>query len=339
MIENKLEIVIITFNRSNDLDNTLKQLSESPFSNCQITILDNCSEDETSLTCATYKPILDKLRIIRHDKNIGASPNFLRAVELSQLKYTWVLCDDDNYDFSECADIIKAINSEKFDLIVIGSPSKVNWKRGICTTAQELTKEYNNFFITLSFIPSFIYKTNLYDNDCIHKGYQNVHNLFPHFPFINKSFENDFSVYISNKEIIIRGQDNSPGFSGLTWLMGWMDSCLMIKDTNIRKTAVKALSGKISFYWLVVSLIVIEKMKMHTQNPPVLSLFTSSFLVFGFSKDSLILLLLFSALKLPKSVYKKSTDLYFFTKYTARHKTPPNIFKMKINESIDESRR
>ena len=45
MIEEKLEIVLITYNRYKDLENTLKQFLNGPFSECMFTILDNCSND------------------------------------------------------------------------------------------------------------------------------------------------------------------------------------------------------------------------------------------------------------------------------------------------------
>ena len=61
------------------------------------------------------------MMIVRHPKNIGANPNILRAVETSNSIYTWIICDDDFYDFSDCLDIIDAINSEKFDLISPGT--------------------------------------------------------------------------------------------------------------------------------------------------------------------------------------------------------------------------
>ena len=41
MLEDLLELVLITYNRSEYLDNTLKQFADSPFKNCKMTIIDN----------------------------------------------------------------------------------------------------------------------------------------------------------------------------------------------------------------------------------------------------------------------------------------------------------
>ncbi|MDR2622994.1 MAG: glycosyltransferase [Methanobrevibacter sp.] len=51
MIEKKIEIVIITYNRHRYLKNTLSQLLKSPFLKCKLTILDNCSNDDTENVC------------------------------------------------------------------------------------------------------------------------------------------------------------------------------------------------------------------------------------------------------------------------------------------------
>ena len=55
MIEEKMEIILITYNRSKYLDNTLNQFLNSPFKNCKFTVLDNCSPDNTPEICAKYE--------------------------------------------------------------------------------------------------------------------------------------------------------------------------------------------------------------------------------------------------------------------------------------------
>ena len=202
MIEEKLEIVLITYNRADYLDHTLKEVLKSPFADCKITILDNSSIDNTSAVCAKYQKLYSNMKVVRHKRNIGGNPNILRAVETSSSTYTWILCDDDNYDFSDCVDVIEAIDSEKFDLISIGAPGQQDWERGLEITSQELVERGSKYFHIFTFVPGFIYKTELYDSMCVHEGYFNIHNIYPHFPFINKSFEENFQVYVSKKEII-----------------------------------------------------------------------------------------------------------------------------------------
>ena len=47
MIEDKIEIMIPTYNRANYLNDTLNALLNSPFKNCRITVRDNASLDNT----------------------------------------------------------------------------------------------------------------------------------------------------------------------------------------------------------------------------------------------------------------------------------------------------
>lgn len=303
MIEDKLELVLITYNRYKDLDNTLTQLLESPFSECKITILDNCSDDETPSVCSKYEKLFPNMKIIRHLKNIGGNANILRAVETSRSKYTWIVCDDDNYNFSDCADVIEAIDSEKFDIISLGAPGQYEWERGLKTTSKELIEKGSKYYNVLSFIPGFIFRTELFDSFCILRGYDNIHNIYPHFPFINKSVEENFSICISKKEIIKRGTKNQPSFSVLMWMKSWINSCEMIKDKKIRrKTIYDDITG-VSFLKRVIFSIFSEKINDNDSKVMIefLTIFINSF---GFSKDELFLILIVPMIIMPACFYK-----------------------------------
>lgn len=306
MIEKKLEILLITYNRSKDLEDTFKQLIKSPFARCKITVLDNCSEDDTPNICVKYQKLFSNMKIIRYKKNIGASANYLRAVELSESLYSWVLCDDDNFDFSDSIDVIEAIKTENFDLISVGHPSYSNWKRGVETTTKKLIDTGATYFTTLSFIPSSIYKTELYDSYCLHKSYFNIYTWFPHFVFINKSVEDNFSIYVSKKEIIIRNDHNSSGFSGLEWLNGWINSCSLIKNKKIRQKAVH----EISFDSLLIKkfLLTILSEKLINSEESLknyLSFISNLILTLRFSKDILLLLIIIPIILVPAWLYKQ----------------------------------
>jgi len=279
MIEEKIEIVLITFNRYKYLDKTLSQLLESPFVNCKITILDNCSTDKTPEICYKYKNLFPNIIINRHKNNIGGNPNILRAVETSNSLYTWILCDDDDYDFSDCDDLLESIESEKFDIIMTFSH---DFKNSEGKTINELLKEEkledNNldsyhdttskklfeiigqyYFLIFSFVPTSIFKTELYDSECLIKGYDNVHNLYPHFKFITKSIENDFSIYKTKKDIIIAGDELSDSYTLLFWLQAWVDSSLMIKDKEKREIVFSNYFNEHTFFQMMIYSIILSK--------------------------------------------------------------------------------
>lgn len=261
MIEKKIEIVIITYNRYRFLENTLSQLFKSPFYKCKLTILDNCSSDDTSKICEHFIKLFPNMKYIRHDKNIGLGANVLRAFETSNSLYTWIFGDDDNYDFSDCEDFIAAIDSEDFDLLfnevhkyedsngktindlLEEKHSQLNFfeknEKGyyphLVTSGIELSnliKRY--YFLNMSFIGCCVFKTELFDTECIIAGYDNIYNLYPHFKFMCKSIENNFSIYKVPVDVI--EIDYRPStYSSLRFFNGYFGSCSMIKDSKLYK--------------------------------------------------------------------------------------------------------
>ncbi len=237
MLEDKLAINLITYNRAAALDRTLTELRASPFAHCRITILDNCSTDETPAICARHQANFPDLHIVRHPKNIGLSANYLRAVEISDALYTWVLCDDDSYDWSACDDVIEQIEAATFDWICVGAPHQKEWERGLKTTTQELWKRGNLFFIVHTFVPSLIFKTALFDSACMFEGYKNAINLYPHVPFLIKALENNFSEYVSKRPVVHREIEYN-AYSGLDFMLMFYNSCAIIPDAHTRRMAI-----------------------------------------------------------------------------------------------------
>ena len=316
MIEEKLEILLITYNRYKDLDNTLKQFLGSPFCECKITILDNCSTDKTPVVCDKYQKLFPKISVIRHKMNIGGNANFLRAVETARSTYTWILGDDDYYNFSGCSDIIKAIESENFDIISVGFLGNSEGKRGIETTSNELINMGVTYFHSLSFISGSIYKTDLYNSYCVNRGYDNITNLFPHFVFINRSYEKNFSVYVSKETIVTRGDHNTTSFAGLEWLNGWLNSCYMIKDKKIEKKAVyEVATGFSSFTLMILYLIALDKSRSDNEfQKNIIHLISAIILTFGVKTIFLLILIIPTAL-LPSFLCEKVIKNYLTHKY------------------------
>lgn len=337
MIEDKLEIILITYNRAKDLNNTLKMLYESPFKKCKITVLDNNSNDETPEVCTKYQELFKDMNTLRHDMNMGSSPNYLRAVEIAKMPYTWVLCDDDPLDFSNCLDVIDAIESDNYDLILVGSETQLDWERGLKTTSRELIEKGAHYYNNLSFIPCTIFRTELFDAYCLYRGYFHVPDIYPHFEFINKSVENDFSVYVSKQKIVQWGNDNLPGFSQLNILQGWLNACTTIKDKKIRKKSLYGPANFTGFIEGILSSIVFEKIRENGKSSSeILMPFISSFVLgFGFSKEQLILPLIVSASLVPSSIFKSSLKTYMYFKYDRKGKEVP---EKTMSYLFDETR-
>lgn len=232
-----LQIFLITCNRSASLDNTLRQLSESPFRHCRFTVLDNCSTDDTPEIAARYQQRFNNYHIIRHNRNIGGDNNYLRAVELSTALYTWVLCDDDNYDFSHVDDIITALETCRYDFIYVASRQVqyMNWTGYGPATVHQLINDGATYHRGCTFWPALIFKTNLFDNHCYH----NAPRIFPSFLFINKSINDNFSIYVAKHEVIIRSVDNISEISPLYLYTEWVANASKLKDHRLRERIIE----------------------------------------------------------------------------------------------------
>jgi glycosyltransferase involved in cell wall biosynthesis len=250
----KIELFIFTYNRAPFLEETLRQLTQSPFSLCKITVVDNASTDGTDEVCRKYADVIQRFRHVKHRANLGCSANYLRAVEMSQGLYTWVLCDDDKFDFSKAGDVIEKILEGKLDLISVGVEGH-NLRGGTLTTTRELalTQEY---FLWHSFIPSLIFKTVHFDSKSLVDGYHNADTLLPHFPFVANMAEKNVTIYISREKVIRKG-DNF-GYAPLQFMVGWLRGSNKIEDPVLRRKCMsEVLSGK-KFWLNTIFAILIE---------------------------------------------------------------------------------
>src|SRR5688572_1349922 len=172
-----LEIFIFTYNRAESLRRTLSQLAAEPVRSCQVTVLDNHSTDATPEVCVSARNSLPKLRHVRHPKNIGGLANYLRAIELAEAKYTWVICDDDSLNFSKAGDVFEEISKGETDIISVGVEGHTlpaSQRGRLRTFAAQ-----HDFFLSHSFVPSMIFRTELFDPNCIRAGYDNIDTMFP----------------------------------------------------------------------------------------------------------------------------------------------------------------
>jgi len=234
MLQDRLGILLITYNRCDYLANTLKSLAQSPFHLCHLTVIDNCSPDATKETVERFRDSFPNFSYIRNRVNISGNPNFLKAIELSSSEFTWILCDDDFLDFSDCNDVIEAIESGTFDLIEVGAIERGRWSRGIATSAKKMVAQGLNYHYPLSFFPAYIFRTALFDSTCFSWGYKNIDRLFPQFEFLNKSIREDFSIYIARKRIVTRNDVNELSFSPLVFYAFWVANCRTISDPVLR---------------------------------------------------------------------------------------------------------
>ena len=260
MIEDKIEIMIPTYNRANYLNDTLNALLNSPFKNCRITVRDNASLDNTPEICKKYEELFDNLVVVRNNKDIGGNANIIRCYEKAEMEYVWVLADNDVLNFDDCDDFINAIESEKYDLIICSSgnifvsnsqygpdytlsdlietkSSKENYLENSAVDLVSIIQNY--YFFAGSFIPSFIYKTYLIDTNYLIKGYNYISRSFPHFPLFVKALNLNVLTYKTKKDIVIfqENPNDSELLAGVEYYVRCLDCALLVKDTRFREYA------------------------------------------------------------------------------------------------------
>jgi len=258
MLKNKLGLYLVTYNRAASLQNTLEALAKSPFAGCRLTILDNCSSDGTAAVCAAYAKRFPDFIVRRHERNITGNYNYLRAVEMADTEYAWILCDDDRYDFGASGDVIAAVEEGTADAVLFWSPSsravsrqgrmeaipssKMPFSpggpvRGKMLAASWLVAEGIPLHTIMSFWPSCIFRTSCVDSACLHEAYGIASDGFPVFPLINKLIAANANIYYSVGDMVTATAGNYRAVY-LDFMAGWLKTCRTIKDARLRTDAV-----------------------------------------------------------------------------------------------------
>ena len=82
------------FNGEKSLERALDSILTQDFEDFEVIISDNASTDSTAAICRAYAERDTRVRYLRNETNIGASPNHNRVFELSRGKYfAWMAHD------------------------------------------------------------------------------------------------------------------------------------------------------------------------------------------------------------------------------------------------------
>jgi hypothetical protein len=229
-----LHCLVITYNRAERLRHTLTRLAASPFSEARITILDNASTDGTEAVTAEFASRFPRYEVFRHKYNIGLSGNLLRAFELSEGRFTWVLADDDQLNEVDIGDITGVMAAESADVISLAAFGRPESTAGQFYTYEEAIRDGIYFFGCCSLITNTIFRTSLLDSRVMHQGYRLAHTLFPQFPLLTKLAVENRRLYCAREIVITKTEKDAPPWSvGSLWL-GWAEACASIPGQKMR---------------------------------------------------------------------------------------------------------
>lgn len=210
-LEEKLKIILITYNRSYFLNRTLKQLfaEDSPIKKCDITVLDNASTDNTAEIVSEYQKKFPNLYYKKNPLNIGGNANIVRAFEtgaVSGKEYVWVLCDDDYYDWSNFDAVLKAMD-DSVDCIGVA--------RYVIPDGELSNPAYQ--FFQLTFVPAGIYKAELITDNVLTNMYDTIYSMFQQSCIAAHAINNSKRIHFLEKPIVENGlhikDENEPRYS------------------------------------------------------------------------------------------------------------------------------
>lgn len=235
---NLIQFILITYNRKEKCLQTLKSIlaDNSPVKDIPLTVLDNASTDGTSEMIQHFQRNHDNITYIRHTKNIGGNANIAQAFEMASARYVWVLCDDDEYDFSSWIEALNILKRNPPALVVANynAPHK-----GI-----------QNLFKQLSFVPAAIYRTDLITTDVLMNMYFNISNMFPQLAIAAAAINTGENLPILQKPLVTMklnpGNDSytrgakkvnqvHPLLKNMFWAKGYLNSIPMLYRSDYRQ--------------------------------------------------------------------------------------------------------
>lgn len=115
MVESNLQKVSLgmpVYNGENYLAQAIESVLKQTYSNWELIIVDNCSTDATSKISLNYSQLDSRIQYIKNPTNIGAAPNFRKALTLATGTYFKWIAHDDLYHENWIQVCVEALNKD-----------------------------------------------------------------------------------------------------------------------------------------------------------------------------------------------------------------------------------
>jgi len=235
--KDKINIFLITYNRVENLERTLDKLlaKDSPIKDYEIKILDNASTDETESFCKRLVEKCPNVLYKRNRINIGLSGNIIKAMESADKKWLWVLCDDDDYDWSRWDEIDDALASDMYDIV------------HTTYTIGHRNETYPYLINEEAFIPTPIYNTKHITPSTMQNAYAMAYTLLPHHAIGCKVINENGRFFVPKERMVLQGKNDKYNFlrmpkqglfhrlSRYQILAGYITAYQLIEDPEIRR--------------------------------------------------------------------------------------------------------
>lgn len=192
----KLQIIIVTYNRAKFLERTLNSLlnEASPVRDVDILVQNNCSTDNTEQVCETFKQKFHNFSYITNRYNVGACVNIAKAYENFSKDYLWIIGDDDVYDWSNWGEVENAALIDEQAIIVNTGKLPSCYKDNLpCILS------------SAALISGAIISKNLVKSSVVKKCFEKSAFLFPHLIPLVYHVNNGGRFYVCKKPIVMWG--------------------------------------------------------------------------------------------------------------------------------------
>lgn len=230
-----LEPILITYNRAHYLEKTLCSFFEAGLTSMRLHVLDNASTDTTPNVVMRFQERWPNLHYHRNKYNIGGNANILRAIELSDSEYHWVIGDDDEWYLSDLQELIAILTSGMPDIIRLGWQAS-HMSRGKTLDSEELRHHEPMFFGSLSMISATILRCSLIAQ-YLRQSYQNISNFYPQLiPCILANQESKMSVYTVKQDLMLHTPNGEVAYflGDLEWYTIWYKTGIFFTDFKKR---------------------------------------------------------------------------------------------------------
>lgn len=209
-----LTILITTYNRARLLEKLLEKLTAFQEAGLEfdVVITDDCSTDNTTAVCNSFKDRMSGLSYYRHPKNVGMDLNFISAYNRSKTEYCWLPGDYRYVSYENLKEIIRLLGQKMYDAFILNCHPGNKIGRKDYTDINELMSE-QGWHITNQaslIIPS------KFVNPIFYKRY--IGTTFTHLGMITENLcaMDSFKVAYLNDVHILSTEDSS--FKRVGWM-------------------------------------------------------------------------------------------------------------------------
>jgi len=216
LLEHSLSVKLITYNRAERLESTLKVWNHCALRNISLEILNNASTDTTEDVIERAKLENANIKSIRNPYNIGLAANILRSYERFTTDYCWLLCDDDNLTIDKTIELEEAI-FKNVDFLLVGS---FGLRKGLAGSIDP-KKEFpsgSGFYFYGSFLPNIIFKREFINSNSMRLCYKTSGTLFPHAPLLEEIYSKSNSAHILEELLVSRRSNPDIVGVGINWM-------------------------------------------------------------------------------------------------------------------------